>query len=142
VIEIKHPTVRICKDSGDRQEVSLVTGCHPANHNVTIHYLAIFAMTKMTNNANRTQMDRMRAAAIQLVSFRRVMSVRAFSRHSARTVGGIIFNAKAMPKGTNIRSSRYPRTGMKSGIRSMGLKAYPMTQAIRSFAYQGTRGSL
>lgn len=123
-------------------ENSLLTGGHLVSHNVTIHYLAIFAMRRMTNNANRTQMHRMTAAAIQLVSFRRVVSVRAFSRHSANTAGGIIFNAKAMPKGTNIRSSRYPMTGMKSGTRSMGLKAYPMTQAIRSFAYQGTRGSL
>jgi hypothetical protein len=70
------------------------------------------------------------------------MSVLAFSRHSAKTAGGIIFSAKAMPKGTDTGSSRYPMIGMKSGIKSMGLKAYPMTEAIKGLEYQGTRESL
>jgi hypothetical protein len=40
------------------------------------------------------------------------------------------------------RSSRYPRTGIGSGIRSMGLKAYPTTTAAKARAYYGTLGSL
>ena len=34
-------------------------------------------------------------------------------------------------RAARIRSSRYPRTGMKSGIRSMGESAYPATQTAR-----------
>src|SRR5262249_53665946 len=34
--------------------------------------------------------------------------------------GGINWMASRMPKGTRIRSSKYPRTGMKSGMRSIG----------------------
>jgi hypothetical protein len=35
-------------------------------------------------------------------------------------LGGISFTTATIPKGTMIKSSRYPMTGMKSGIRSMG----------------------
>ena len=38
-----------------------------------------------------------------------------------------------MPIGTNIKSSRYPITGMKSGMRSIGLNRYPMTKPIKIF---------
>jgi hypothetical protein len=48
-----------------------------------------------------------------------------------------ILIARAIPAGTKMRSSTYPETGMKSGIRSMGLKANPTTQAIRNVAYLG-----
>src|SRR5215204_16156 len=70
------------------------------------------------------------------------LASRAFSRHSARTWGGIIFIASATPSGMRIRSSRYPRTGTTSGMRSMGLKAYPTTTAAKTRAYQDTLGSL
>src|SRR4030067_3380934 len=40
------------------------------------------------------------------------------------------------------RSSRYPRMGMGSGIRSIGLNAYPTTTAAKIRAYHGVRGSL
>jgi hypothetical protein len=39
--------------------------------------------------------------------------------------------------GTRITSSRYPRTGIKSGIRSMGDKTYPTAMAPNSFAGNG-----
>src|SRR5215212_2029288 len=69
-------------------------------------------------------------------------ALRAFSRHSASTGGGIILIASATPSGMRIRSSKYPRTGTGSGMRSMGLKAYPTTTAAKTRAYQGTLGSL
>ena len=46
-----------------------------------------------------------------------------------------------IPAGTMTRSSRYPTTGMKSGIKSIGLSAYATTVAASTFAYHGTRGS-
>ncbi len=67
---------------------------------------------------------------------------RASWRHSARTVVGIILIASATPSGMMIRSSRCPRTGMGSGIRSMGLKAYATTTAAKARACQGALGSL
>ena len=51
------------------------------------------------------------------------IAFRAFSRHSVITSLGTILTAKAAPSETMTRSSRIPRTGMKSGIRSMGLTA-------------------
>ena len=67
---------------------------------------------------------------------------RALSLHWSKTGLGIIFIARVTPRGTKIRSSKYPRTGMKSGIRSIGLRAYPTTQAVNTLAYHGTLGSL
>ena len=66
----------------------------------------------------------------------------AFSLHSFIIPRGIIFMAKYIPAGTIIRSSKYQRIGIKSGIKSIGLIAYPITAAINAFAYQGTLGSL
>ena len=45
----------------------------------------------------------------------------AFSRDSSMTLVGIILMAIHIPSGKNKASSRYPITGIKSGIRSMGL---------------------
>jgi AAA ATPase domain len=47
----------------------------------------------------------------------------ASSRRSARTSAGTSLTTARMPSGTITRSSRYPTTGMKSGIRSIGLRA-------------------
>ena len=47
----------------------------------------------------------------------------AFWRHSSMTSGGTIFTQSASPTGTMTRSSSRPSTGMKSGIRSIGLSA-------------------
>lgn len=66
----------------------------------------------------------------------------AFPLHSLKTDLGTIFSARAIPSGTKIRSSKYPKRGMKSGIKSIGLKAYPTTQAANTLAGQGTLGSL
>src|SRR5689334_22586750 len=55
--------------------------------------------------------------------------------------GGISRTVSRIPAGTITISSRYPSTGTKSGIRSMGLNAYAATAAATSLAYQGTRGS-
>ena len=66
----------------------------------------------------------------------------AFCLHSSITSFGIIFITIEIPAGTIIRSSICPKTGMKSGMRSIGLIAYPMIKPINAFAYQGTRGSL
>ena len=45
-----------------------------------------------------------------------------FLLQSSNTSLGISFNAKYTPNGTRIKSSRYPKIGMKSGIKSIGLK--------------------
>ena len=83
----------------------------------------------------------MAPAAIQL-SFLLKGSDCALSLHSSRTSCGIILSARVIPAGIMIISSTYPRTGIKSGIKSKGHKAYPIIAAIRAFAYQGTLGSL
>lgn len=66
----------------------------------------------------------------------------AFTSHADNTSLGIIFNASIIPNGIMITSSKYPRTGMKSGIKSIGLNAYATTQAVNNLAYQGTLSSL
>jgi len=43
--------------------------------------------------------------------------------------------------GTRIKSSRIPKTGIKSGIRSIGLNKYPTVIPINSLAAHGVRGS-
>ena len=45
------------------------------------------------------------------------------ARHSATTSAGTRRMTSMIPSGMRIRSSRYPRTGMKSGIRSIGERA-------------------
>ena len=61
----------------------------------------------------------------------------ASSRRPARIWGGIILIASATPSGMMRRSWRYPRTGIGSGIRSMGLKACATTTAARARALSG-----
>ena len=93
----------------------------------------------MTNDTSRKQMKAIMKPSIRL-GFNRFM---ANSRQSVKTCGGISFlNAKTKPSRMKMRWSRYPKIGMESRSLSMGLKAYPMTQTMRIFAYQGTRGSL
>ena len=65
----------------------------------------------------------------------------AFSRHSSMTSAGISLMTIHMPSGRSRRSSRYPTTGIKSGIRSMGLSAYAATSAPQILAYIGVRQS-
>jgi len=67
------------------------------------------------------------AAAILLTGLPCWITSRDLSRCSANTVGGIIFITSATPRGINTRSSKYPRKGTKSGIKSIGLNAYPTT---------------
>jgi len=62
----------------------------------------------------------------------------AWIRHSSITRKGISLIAREIPKGNNIMSSKYPNIGMKSGIKSIGLSAYPTTRIETNFAYQGT----
>ena len=81
----------------------------------------------------------MTTAATRLIGRSEVIA--AVARCSAMMSGGISFTTAKMPKGTITRSSRYPMTGMKSGIRAIGDRAYPATQSASAFAYQGTRGS-
>jgi hypothetical protein len=77
------------------------------------------------------------AAAARLTGLPWLIIAWAWSRHSAKTAGGIIFRAITIPSGIRIRSSKYPNIGMGSGIKSMGLKAYPTTHAAKNLAYQG-----
>lgn len=49
--------------------------------------------------------------------------------------------AKSIPNGRINRSSKYPSTGIKSGIRSIGLAAYAATAKAMPFASKGVRGS-
>ena len=60
--------------------------------------------------------------------------------HSARTSAGKSLIATHIRPGSSNTSSKYPSTGMKSGIRSIGLSAYATTNTPRAFAYQGVRG--
>jgi hypothetical protein len=55
---------------------------------------------------------------------------------------GIIFFTKSIQNGINMRSSRYQKKGMKSGIRSIGLKKYPMIARIRILTNIGVFGFL
>src|SRR5215207_2153831 len=97
--------------------------------------------TSHTASAARATQRATTTMAATLLTGLSVIS-RASSRHSARTWGGIIRTASATPSGMRIRSSRYPRTGIGSGMRSMGLKAYPTTTAAKTRAYQDTLGSM
>jgi len=45
-------------------------------------------------------------------------------------------------RATRIRSPRWPKVGIKSGIRSTGLKRYASTQTANALVCQGTLGSL
>ena len=60
--------------------------------------------------------------------------------HSSRTSLGTSFSAAKMSRGTIITSSKWPSTGMKSGIRSTGESAYAMAIPISIFATLGVRG--
>lgn len=55
---------------------------------------------------------------------------------------GISLIERVISAGNIKRSSKYPRTGMKSGIRSIGLKAYPSVKRITNFGRSGVIGSL
>ena len=48
-------------------------------------------------------------------------------------------NGERDPSGTSTTSSRYPSTGTKSGMRSIGLSAYPTIAPANVFAYQDVR---
>lgn len=65
-----------------------------------------------------------------------------FSRHSSSIPFGIKFKTKEIPSGISMMSSKYPKTGMKSGIKSIGLRAYPIINNAISFTYQDTLGCL
>jgi hypothetical protein len=47
----------------------------------------------------------------------------ASASRACHSAGGVNRMTNAMPSGTRIRSSSRPMTGMKSGIRSIGLSA-------------------
>src|SRR5690348_1359314 len=85
------------------------------------------------------QMKTITATAVRLTG--RDAASAAAPRCSAMTSGGTSFTTAQMLSGTITTSSTYPNTGMKSGTRSMGDKAYPAAQSASAFAYQGTRGS-
>ena len=53
----------------------------------------------------------------------RSRSCDARARHSAMTSAGTIFTASAIANGSRTISSTKPSTGMKSGMRSIGLSA-------------------
>jgi len=63
----------------------------------------------------------------------------AWARHSERTSAGSSLMVTHIKPGRSKTSSTYPRTGMKSGIRSIGLSAYATTNTPRALAYQGVR---
>src|SRR2546425_9010189 len=77
--------------------------------------------TSLTDSAASTSHSAtMTAAATHLPGGR--SRARAWARHSIITWVGIRRIASATPNGSRRRSSTYPRTGMGSGIRSIGLK--------------------
>ena len=104
-------------------------------------FLSILESHTTPSTAQHSHRTTIIAPATQLTGFPfwRVSCARA--RHSTKTVGGTNRIAKAIPKGSSTRSSRYPSTGTKSGIRSMGLQAYATMPATSSFAYHGVLGS-
>jgi len=61
---------------------------------------------------------------------------------SDKTIAGISLMEAVINKGTIIKSSNNPRTGIKSGIKSIGLNKYPTVIPIRTFAVTGVRLSL
>ena len=63
-----------------------------------------------------------------------------FARHSARTSAGTRRMTSMIPRGMRIKSSRYPRTGMKSGIKPIGERAYLTTMRARNFSTRGRAG--
>ena len=74
--------------------------------------------------------------------FGRVVCRSAFSLRSAITSPGTSRTASNMPSGKRIASSRYPSTGMKSGIRSIGLRAYATTKAATTFGLDAAHGDV
>ena len=63
----------------------------------------------------------------------------AFSLHSSKTSLGIILMRTEIQAGTRIESSGYPMTGMKPGMKSIGLKAYPSSICLYSSTHLPTR---
>ena len=63
----------------------------------------------------------------------------ACRRQSSSTSGGISLNVRAISPGSRSTSSRYPSTGMKSGIRSMGDRASASVTPASSLATTGVR---
>jgi hypothetical protein len=96
--------------------------------------------SEMIHNAQATHTRATTAPAYQLTRSRALGSL-ACARASAITSWGIIRRRIHMPSGTRIRSSSTPSTGMKSGIRSRGESAYPITSIAHNFATSGVRGS-
>ncbi len=84
----------------------------------------------------------MKNATIQLFFFILFGFLRASSLAAAITFGGISFIEAVINNGTKIRSSTIPNTGIKSGIRSIGLNKYPTVNPISNLAVHGVRGSL
>jgi hypothetical protein len=107
-------------EAGGRSGASV--GESPA---LAVHRSAILNANRTTKAARRHQMAMMMTTTNHLVVLEALgpIAIRAFSRHSAVTCLGTILMANAAPSGTMTRSSRIPRTGMKSGIRSIGLAA-------------------
>lgn len=69
----------------------------------------------------------------------RSLCLSASLRNSDISGAGTNRIAKAIPSGTISKSSRYPRIGMKSGIRSIGERAYAATLAAAILATIGVR---
>jgi glycosyltransferase involved in cell wall biosynthesis len=86
-------------------------------------YLVIFRTIVMANAAKMSQMAIIMAIPHLFAGLSWLRFSLAFVRHRSSTGAGIIFKARVIPRGIRIRSSRYPSTGMKSGIRSIGLRA-------------------
>lgn len=78
----------------------------------------------------------------QFVFFKAPGLFLTLSLASNKTTTGINFNENEISTGTIIKSSNKPRTGIKSGIRSIGLNKYPTVIAISAFAVTGVRLSL
>src|SRR2546425_4248639 len=99
--------------------------------------------TSLTDSAASTSHSAtMTGAATQRTGGRSRARAWAWARHSIITWVGIRRIASATPSGSRRRSSTSPRTGMGSGIRSIGLEKYATTQAATSLACHGTWESL
>ena len=81
-------------------------------------------------------------AKSQFVFFNCRLLLNASFLASSSTVSGISLSDSLIKNGTIIKSSNNPITGMKSGIKSIGLNKYPAVIPIRIFALAGVLLSL
>ena len=121
-----------------------VTDARARPHPSTDHHLvnrtrrSALPIAQISSAAAAIQIAMMTAAAARLEGWRSAWN--AAARCSEMISGGMSFTARKMPAGTMSKSSTWPRIGMKSGMRSMGLsarrKAKGRARLCRAYEYE------